>query len=70
MTTINDLNKSISEMSEEDLKNTILDLRRSRRIPKATNKKKTKVAKSADISTVLNAMSEEDKLKLLEDLEA
>ena len=72
MATIDDLNQSISEMSTEELNQRILDLRKSRRIPKKVSTTKSKSAKStkpADITSIMNTMSKEELQKLLTELE-
>ena len=69
MATIDDLNLSISNMSTEELNQRILDLRKSRRIPKKITKTKTKASKPADLSTIMATMSKDDLEALIASLE-
>jgi hypothetical protein len=74
---IDDLKKSISQMSEEELKKSILDLRQSRRMPtvaqraqqavangETPKKKKGKVTRG-EISDMLRSLSQEDLAALM-----
>lgn len=70
MATIDDLNTSITEMSDEELQSRMLDLRKSRRVNKKPTKTKT-IAKPKQLSIIslMGSMSEEDKAELIRTLE-
>ena len=68
MATINDLGKSISSMSDEELMERMRDLRQSRRTPKAKRKSTTK-KKEIDVNAELAKMTPEMKAQLLKTLE-
>jgi hypothetical protein len=67
MATIHTLNKSISEMSEDELRNRMLELRKSRRTSKKPGRKATK-NKQSDPTALLANMSKEDRDKLIKQL--
>lgn len=65
MATIDSLNKSISDMSDDELQNRMLDLRKARRVVKMPKTSKKKDPKKSGNP----AMSDEDTLKLIKMLE-
>lgn len=84
MATIDDLNKSITEMSQEELLAKIRELRQSRRTLKDDTKSAKKVAarggapakprakqppKEVDMKSLFASMTPEQRLKMLEELE-
>ena len=69
MATIDDLHESITTMSNEDLFKLHRDIRQSRRTSKKVSKSTKKPKKAVDMSKMLKGMSEEDRRKLIEDLE-
>ena len=68
MATINDLGKSITSMTDDELMERVRDLRQSRRTPKAKRKPTTK-KKAVDVNAELAKMTPEMKKRLLETLE-
>lgn len=70
---IADIRKSISEMSEEELYNTLREMRASRRIskkpPSEPKTAKAKSEKKLDVMALFNTMSDADKLALISSLE-
>jgi len=68
MATINDLGKSISSMSDDELMERMRDLRQSRRTPKAKRKSAAK-KKEVDVNAELAKMTPEMKAQLLKTLE-
>ena len=71
MTTIHDLNRSISEMSDEELLGRLKELRTARRIPieKPTKKAKSKTKKVTNPTALVGSMTPEMKAQLLKELE-
>lgn len=69
MATTNDLHKSISDMSEEELFTRLRDLRQSRRTKKVTRKTSNKPIKELDLDAAIGKMSPEAKMRLAEVLE-
>ena len=68
MATINDLGKSITSMTDDELMERVRDLRQSRRTPKAKRKPATK-KKAVDVNAELAKMTPEMKMQLLKQLE-
>lgn len=68
MSVIEDLKKSISKMSTEELKTHIAEIRKSRRQPKAGKKVNKKVAAKKTASAMLDGLSAEDAAALLESI--
>ena len=69
MATINNLNKSISDMTTEELHERIREIRLSRRTPKARKQTKAKKEKPVDVKKTVDSLSGDLKRKLLEALE-
>jgi len=69
MATIDDLNKSISDMTTEELHERIREIRLSRRTPKMKKKTKAKKEKPIDVKKAVDSLSGDLKKKLLEALE-
>ena len=70
MATIDDLRKSISKMSDEELFNLHREVRQSRRTSKRTAKVSTrKPKKEVDVVGMAKSLSEEARRKLIEELE-
>jgi ribosomal protein L7/L12 len=70
MATIDDLNRSISQMTTEELNARILELRKSRRISKAAPKTVSKASgKSPDLASLMSMLSKEELAELLKTLE-
>ena len=69
MATIDDLHKSITTRSDEELFKLHRDIRQSRRTSKRPSKVTSKPKKKVDITKLLKGMSEEDRRKLVEELE-
>lgn len=71
MATIADLNKSLSDMTEEELIERMREIRRSRRLPKkkAKTKSPSKPKKDIDVGATMKSMSPEARAKLIEQLE-
>lgn len=71
---LEDLKKSISEMTDEELHEHLRDIRKSSVTPKASGvARAAKAAKNNEptkvsVGTLINAMSAEDKAKLLKEL--
>lgn len=68
MATINDLNKSISDMTTEELHERIREIRLSRRTPKM-KKTKAKKEKPIDVKKTVDSLSGDLKKELLNALE-
>ena len=68
MATINDLGKSISSMTDDELMERMHELRQSRRTPKA-KRKSTAKKKEVDVNAELAKMTPEMKMQLLKTLE-
>jgi len=68
MATIDDLSKSISSMTDDELMERMRDLRQSRRTPKA-RRKSTAKKKEVDVNAELAKMTPEMKKQLLRTLE-
>ena len=68
MATINDLGKSITSMTDDELMERIRDLRQSRRTPKA-KRKSTAKKKEVNVNAELAKMTPEMKMQLLKQLE-
>ena len=68
MATINDLGKSITSMTDEELMERMRDLRQSRRTPKA-KRKSTAKKKEVNVNAELAKMTPEMKMQLLKQLE-
>jgi len=71
MATINDLGKSISDMSDDELIERLRELRQSRRTPKASQKRAAAKPKQKplDLNAAANMLSDEARKKLIETLE-
>jgi len=69
MATINDLGKSISDMTEEELFERLRDLRQSRRTRKPSKKASSYKKKEIDLNKVVGSMTPEARLRLAEMLE-
>jgi len=70
MATIDDINMSISDMSEEEAFKLIMAVRKRRRIFKGKNKKKQQARKKLiDVNKMLTGMSDDMKRMLIEKLE-
>jgi len=70
MATIDDINMSISDMSEEEAFKLIMAVRKRRRIFKGNNKKKQQARKKLiDVNKMLTGMSDDMKRMLIEKLE-
>jgi len=67
MTTIDDLGKSITEMTDEELFALHREVRQSRRTSKRAAKASTK--KKVNTVALVKSLSEEDRRKLIEELE-
>ena len=70
---IDDLNKSISEMSDDELYETLKTIRSNRRKPEQTTKTKTKSkskskSKKDSFAKMLENLSSDERKKLLEEL--
>jgi len=68
MATIDDLGKSITSMTNDELMERMRDLRQSRRTPKA-KRKSTAKKKEVNVNAELAKMTPEMKQRLLETLE-
>lgn len=68
MATINDLGKSITSATDEELIERLRDLRQSRRTPKA-KRKSTAKKKEVNVKVELAKMTPEMKMQLLKTLE-
>ena len=68
MATINDLGKSITSATDEELIERLRDLRQSRRTPKA-KRKSTAKKKEVNVKVELAKMTPEMKMQLLKQLE-
>jgi len=69
MTTINDLAKSVSEMSDDELLERMRQLRGARRIPTAIPRGKSTKAKKTSGSKLISSLSPEQAAELLSMLE-
>ena len=70
MATIDDLRKSITEMSDDELFKLHRDIRQSRRTPKKTTKGPTrKPKKTVDVIGMAKSMTEEARRELIRELE-
>jgi len=68
MSTIHNLNTSITDMNDEDCIILLKKIRLSRRNPKKNTKSRSQ-KKTVDISTIMQSMSVADKKAILKDLE-
>jgi hypothetical protein len=73
MPTIEDLRASISQMTDQELEASLLDIRKERRIKKGPAKTSTPQdtqakAEKADVKTLLSSLSPEAKARLLQQL--
>jgi len=69
MATIDDLRKSITEMSDDELFNLHREVRQSRRTSKRVTKPTKKTKKEINMVEMVKGMSEEDRRQLLKELE-
>ena len=71
MATIEDLNKSLSDMTEEELIERMRTIRHSRRVTKkkVSTKSKAKPVKPLDVGATMKSMSPEARAKLIQELE-
>ncbi len=69
MATINDLGKSITSMTDDELIEHLRDLRQSRRTPKAKRKSRDRKREEINVNTELAKMTPEMKMQLLKQLE-
>ena len=69
MATIDDLRKSITEMSDDELFNLHREVRQSRRTSKRVTKPAKKTKKEINVVEMVKGMSEEDRRKLISELE-
>ena len=67
MATINDLNLSVSDMTDEELLERLKEMRHSRRTHKVSAKKTTKAAKPAELKA--DSLSEDQASNLIAELE-
>ena len=68
MSTIHDLNTSITNMNDEECIILLKKIRLSRRYPEKNTKSRSQ-KKTVDISTIMQSMSVADKKAILKDLE-
>lgn len=69
MTTISDIHKSVSEMTNDDLYERLRELRQSRRTKKASKKSTTSPKKAIDLDAAISKMSPQARMRLIEQLE-
>ena len=69
MATINDLRKSITEMSDDELFKLHREVRQSRRTSKRVTKPTKKTKKEINVVDMAKGMSEEDRRELIKELE-
>jgi hypothetical protein len=71
MNRLDDLKRSVADMSDEELKALVQDIRRDRKVSKRVKRtvpKQKRVAAKQGLATLLQGMSKEDKLALLQQM--